>query len=368
MRKALSILYLTVLGLSCVLWVISIVGGDSFPVWLNYIPIGGLCLLPILGIVLSILSLAQKKQETVSLLCLIANILVIAALPLGICPLFLIVPIIFGVIGVILGITLTILIFFIEKEPINKKAVLIGMGVILFLPIAGIGWGIVNDIREEKAAMAKAKREKEAAELTHRRESAQMDTLYMSKRWRDILAYKTTTETDSNQQRIIQEADSVLTDSLTVLLKTGKYEKAIELADFLEGVGFLRESILDPYSKGLAQAYYTLAQKAFKNEEWVRASEYMDRACKYAPGNSAYAKFQKRCLLYKEASPEIRSAMAKKRHLVIGMSEEQVIESMGRPREINRTVSDYCVREQWVYGDFGPYLYFDDGVLTSWQD
>lgn len=41
----------------------------------------------------------------------------------------------------------------------------------------------------------------------------------------------------------------------------------------------------------------------------------------------------------------------------------------GRARDINRTISQYGVHEQWVYGEYGSsYLYFEDGALTSIQN
>lgn len=56
------------------------------------------------------------------------------------------------------------------------------------------------------------------------------------------------------------------------------------------------------------------------------------------------------------------------RKVRIGMSQEEVISSMGgKPYDINRTVSSYGTHEQWCYKG-GVYLYFDNGVLTSWQD
>ena len=51
----------------------------------------------------------------------------------------------------------------------------------------------------------------------------------------------------------------------------------------------------------------------------------------------------------------------------IGMSDEMAREALGRPNDINRTTTSYSVREQWVYPN-GKYLYFEDGVLDSWQD
>jgi hypothetical protein len=52
----------------------------------------------------------------------------------------------------------------------------------------------------------------------------------------------------------------------------------------------------------------------------------------------------------------------------IGFTAEQVVAAIGRPDRINRTVTGYSTSEQWIYGDWGPYLYIDDGKLTSWQD
>ena len=50
----------------------------------------------------------------------------------------------------------------------------------------------------------------------------------------------------------------------------------------------------------------------------------------------------------------------------IGMTKEMALESWGNPDDINRTVTAYYIHEQWVYSS--QYLYFEDGILTSWQD
>lgn len=54
--------------------------------------------------------------------------------------------------------------------------------------------------------------------------------------------------------------------------------------------------------------------------------------------------------------------------LIIGMTEEQAILVWGRPIRTNRTVTRGGVREQWVYGSSGPFVYFENGRLTAWQD
>lgn len=54
----------------------------------------------------------------------------------------------------------------------------------------------------------------------------------------------------------------------------------------------------------------------------------------------------------------------------LGMTQEQFLASWGYPRDINRTVRARETKEQWVYGTFpdSEYFYFENDILTSWQD
>lgn len=54
----------------------------------------------------------------------------------------------------------------------------------------------------------------------------------------------------------------------------------------------------------------------------------------------------------------------------VGMTESMALESWGRPSDVNRHVYEWGQFEQWVYrSDYSTrYLYFRDGVLTSWGD
>jgi hypothetical protein len=54
------------------------------------------------------------------------------------------------------------------------------------------------------------------------------------------------------------------------------------------------------------------------------------------------------------------------REIWLDMTDNMAIDSWGKPDKINRSVGSWGVHEQWVYGD--TYLYFEDGILTSWQD
>ena len=54
------------------------------------------------------------------------------------------------------------------------------------------------------------------------------------------------------------------------------------------------------------------------------------------------------------------------REIWIGMSKEIAIESLGKPRIVNKTVTPNRVTEQWVYNTKN--LYFEGNILTSWQE
>jgi hypothetical protein len=62
------------------------------------------------------------------------------------------------------------------------------------------------------------------------------------------------------------------------------------------------------------------------------------------------------------------AAQKKREGVRIGMTPEDVrASSWGKPDHINRTTSAYGTREQWVYGS-GGYLYFEDGILMTFQN
>jgi len=52
----------------------------------------------------------------------------------------------------------------------------------------------------------------------------------------------------------------------------------------------------------------------------------------------------------------------------IGMTKKMAKESLGRPTDINRSKGPWGTKEQWVYQYQEIYLYFENGVLTSFQD
>ena len=49
----------------------------------------------------------------------------------------------------------------------------------------------------------------------------------------------------------------------------------------------------------------------------------------------------------------------------MGMTSDQLRNTLGQPKQINTTVVGGLVHEQWVYGN--KYFYFENGILTAVQ-
>jgi hypothetical protein len=56
--------------------------------------------------------------------------------------------------------------------------------------------------------------------------------------------------------------------------------------------------------------------------------------------------------------------------VTLRMTKDQILRLCGSPDDVNRSVGEWGVHEQWIYtmSYSSIYLYFENGVLTSWQD
>lgn len=72
---------------------------------------------------------------------------------------------------------------------------------------------------------------------------------------------------------------------------------------------------------------------------------------------------------YLEKNPKFMAFKhnAIKKEISMGMPEELVILSWGKPQSVNTTVTSRRVHKQMVYGRRN-YVYVDNGVVTSWQN
>ena len=112
---------------------------------------------------------------------------------------------------------------------------------------------------------------------------------------------------------------------------------------------------------------------------------YLDRRhydkIKYFADNETYVN-EENIILFNEKRESYEKAMSTrnqatieeaekeaKKRVYIGMTKEQVLATnWGEPDDINRIINSYGTSEQWVYSNYGKYLYFEDGVLVTIQD
>lgn len=62
------------------------------------------------------------------------------------------------------------------------------------------------------------------------------------------------------------------------------------------------------------------------------------------------------------------SSLIRSEKIRMGMSECELYASWGFPSSQNRSVGSWGVHVQHVYGNFGSYVYTENGRVTSWQD
>lgn len=123
---------------------------------------------------------------------------------------------------------------------------------------------------------------------------------------------------------------------------------------------------------------YANAQETFLKDGEIVGIEMANHYCLVIP-DTYVGPFKDEIVLFKKDINQKKSAQDKvleearkiqpgSRKVRIGMTQDEAILSMGgKPYDINRTVGSYGTREQWCYKG-GVYLYFDNGLLTTWQD
>lgn len=146
---------------------------------------------------------------------------------------------------------------------------------------------------------------------------------------------------------------------------------------------------------------FGLKTEAYREKiEWLKSKEkeVKDLAAKYtSPEFLAKTETDALCRLYRaimktgdihsslrvrdEIHNEIRAELERRqvftedewqlidsRKIRIGSRKLVVIASWGKPKNINTTITRFGRREQWVYGDYRPYVYFDEEFVSAIQD
>ncbi len=106
--------------------------------------------------------------------------------------------------------------------------------------------------------------------------------------------------------------------------------------------------------------------KNFEKEELKRLESERVLRQKSRAIQAEKAKFLELEKTYIKKYGEKNYSKMKQGYYWIGMNKEMATISLGTPNKVNRTVGAWGVKEQWVYNTI--YLYFENGVLTSYQD
>ncbi len=105
------------------------------------------------------------------------------------------------------------------------------------------------------------------------------------------------------------------------------------------------------------------------SSEEIKAESTFNLCNAYAFSGSSKAEVE---LLRRNTIPGSEWLAIKKNKINIGMSEDSLACSWGRPERINTTVTRHGVRKQWVYSSCDRckrrYVYTSNGSIVSWQN
>lgn len=170
----------------------------------------------------------------------------------------------------------------------------------------------------------------------------------------------------SEAQKCIDGKVAALTEARD-LLAAGEPWKAHLRVSFCAGL------LDDAEYRAVAHATETATRKKDLADEALPPRARLQALDQLAALDPQYAAAQAplRARLEAVEAAETRKAKAadaarrRKEGVTIGMTQEEVLaSSWGRPERVNRTITEYATREQWVYGGRN-YLYFRDGRLEA---
>jgi hypothetical protein len=102
----------------------------------------------------------------------------------------------------------------------------------------------------------------------------------------------------------------------------------------------------------------------------LHACNYSRKFEPWSPPGCELSGKMEAALVARKAARAKRLQACRELRAEMGMNKVEVIAAWGTPQDRNRSVFAWGEHEQWVYGSLSSakYFYFDDDVLTSWQD
>jgi len=141
-------------------------------------------------------------------------------------------------------------------------------------------------------------------------------------------------------------------------------DKEVAILDYIDGYfGVCTDSICGYMSDLWINKNDKINEFIRQKEEEKKEFERLENEQKLKKQKAEWAELEKK---YIKKYGQTTYNKLKQGYYWIGMTREMATISLGSPKDINRTVGSWGVHEQWVYDSI--YLYFENGILTSYQN
>lgn len=147
-----------------------------------------------------------------------------------------------------------------------------------------------------------------------------------------------------------------INSKVKVLEQTDKYSKIA----YGEYIGWVLKVALTP------EETYLAAEQKKKEKMMEQRKEQLQKEAEIAEARIRSILQREADLIKKYGKTDGQRIIDRK--IWLGMTDDMALESWGLPDKNNRSVGSWGVHEQWVYERKDTYLYFENGILKSWQD
>lgn len=158
----------------------------------------------------------------------------------------------------------------------------------------------------------------------------------------------------------LKKNPDVFSELIIVLLE----DKEVTILDYFDGYfGVCTDSICGYMSDLWINQNNKINEFIRLKEDEKKELERLENEQKIKIQKDEWAELEKK---YIKKYGQTTYSKLKQGYYWIGMTRELATISLGSPNDINRTVGSWGVHEQWVY--YNLYLYFENGILTSYQN
>lgn len=274
----------------------------------------------------------------------------------------------------------------------KKKKIGIGILLVIVLILIGVNYSYYSKVKQADEAMSEQDYDKavtmygQALNIFNRE-----DTKSKLSKSEELIESKKAFDEGMKFLDVKNYFDAFLEFKKVIEEDTTNYENALKKQEESKGL-CVAQGIKDAnnyasandYENAVSSLYNALAIDStnkelldLKNQYTSSRNKALDEANAQAQAK-AKADADAKALANAKAAKEYDEQKAKKAEeakqkrksegVRIGMTKDEVLGSnWGQPKSVNKTTGSYGTHEQWVYGG-NNYLYFDNGILTSFQN